>query len=438
MDAPSSANRRLSQISGRGALVPLVPLVLTIGLALAGATLALTTLGGCQTSAATAAEAPSGVPVPAVRVLLVNNGTSATILGTKPPVLEGPGQASAVRLNLPDEAVAVSLSSTGWRIGDQTFGRGELTLTPTQDGSLAINGKKYRGRLRFVPRSGNAFDVVNDLDMESYLMGVLPKELPPTCNPTTYEAQAVVARTYAIFELKTAGPSRGHFDLYDDDKSQVYGGMDAETPKSQNAVRATRGQVVVHETPKGPRIFKAYFHSTSGGVTLGNDAAFNEPPIDALSAQDLGELGKASSRHNWDAFAVGKDELTRRLKLWGERRGHPVAKMAKLDKIVVAAANKHGRPTRYELIDAKGNHYSMIPEEIRWSVNTDRGSGPQLYSGWFRPINNATNIVFADGRGWGHGVGMCQWSAEAMANAGDNHLEIVTRSYPKTRVVRAY
>ncbi len=406
--------------------------------AMAGTAMVVTGLGGCQATVATAADNGSGVAVPMVRVMLFDGVTQAQILGTKPPVLEGEALESAVRLNLPGEAVAVSLSGSGWRIGDQTFVRGELTFTPAEDGSLAINGKRYRGRLRFVPRESNAFDVINDLDVESYLMGVLPKELPPTWDPKTFEAQAVVARTYAIFELKTAGPGRGHFDLYDDDKSQVYGGMDAEHAKSQNAVRATKGQVVVHETAKGPRIFKAYFHSTSGGVTLGNDAAFNEPPIDALSAQALGELGKASSRFHWDAFAVNKDELTRRLRLWGERRGHPVAKMAMIDTIVVASANQHGRPTRYELTDARGNRFSMIPEEMRWSVNTDRGTAPLLYSGWFRPINNATNIVFADGRGWGHGVGMCQWSAEAMALAGADHLTIVTRSYPKTKVVRAY
>ena len=425
---PSPLRRRLVIV---GAVAVIGLLLLTFGW-----------LPGAFSPQSAGAAAAQETAAPLVRVRLLGNTTKMNLAAGASPVLSADVLATPVRLNLPGEPVLVTLSAGGWRLGDQAFPRGELTLDPTDEetaSALEVNGTRYRGRVRLVPKGDNTFDVVNHLDVESYLMGVLPKEIPGSWTPAAHEAQAIVARTYAIFELKTTGASRGHWDLWPDDRSQVYGGLSAEHARAREAVDATRGEVVVHDTEKGPRIFKAYFHSTSGGATLGNDAAFNEPPIDALGSVALGDLGKASSRFHWDAFAVTKTELTRRIKLWGEKAGHPTKKMATLDTIEVAERNANDRPTRFELKDVRGNRYSMLPEEMRWSVNTDRGDGkPQLFSAWFRPINNKTNVVFADGRGWGHGVGMCQWSAEAMAKNGQPSRTIVARSYPNTRIVRAY
>ena len=396
-------------------------------------------LSGCKTETAGATSAAAALaPTPQVRVMLDNKTRRAFLIAERPPVLEA-GGGRPLQLNLPAEPVSLSLTPAGWQLGDQSFARGELTFTPEVDGSLAVNNKTYRGKLLFRPAGDTEFDVINIVDLESYLAGVLPQELLPNWHGETYKAQAVVARTYAIWEVKTAGPGRGYFDLYDDDRSQVYGGMDSETDKSRAATAATRGEVVVHETSEGWRIFKAYFHSTSGGVTLGNDVAFNEPPIKALSAQSLGNLGQASSRFTWDSVVMSKDEMTRRVKLWGQRRGHPVKAVGKIRRLEIADTNEFGRPTRFEIHDSGGNRYSMLPEEIRWSLNTDRPEGdPTIYSGFFVPINNQHNIVLAEGRGWGHGVGMCQWSAEGLANKGQKHTAIVVGSYPGSRVVRAY
>ena len=397
-------------------------------------------IGGCGPANAQATAAGEQLPAPLVRVLIERDVTSIKLAATSPPILESGSETGSgpVRLNLPDVPVELSLTAAEWRLGDKRFPRGELVLAQTVDGTLTVNDTAYRGRLRLVPQGRTAFDVVNDLDVESYLAGVLPKELPSHWNAATHQAQAVVARTYALYELKTAGASRGHFDVYDTDASQVYGGRTAETKKSRDAVEATRGQVVVQETDQGPRIFKAYFHSTSGGATIGNDEAFAEPPVGPLAASVTGDYGSASTRHQWEPFAVGKEELARRFVLWGERRGHPLRRLERLDRLEVVAKSSAGRPTRFEIIDGRQNHYSVTPEELRWAVNFDRGEGRELFSAWFTPINNATNIVFADGRGWGHGVGMCQWSAEGMAAAGRDYIDIVTTSYPGSRVVRAY
>ena len=393
-------------------------------------------------AAATTTTDPDALPPPTVRVLLAAKTALAHVAADRPVTLQQ-ADGSAVRLNLPKTDVAVSLDAAGWRLGDQRFPPGDLLLFPADagdDAALSLDGRRYRGRLRLRPRGDDAirFDVVNELDLENYLQGVLPKELPGHWHAEAFEAQAVVARTYAAWELKTAGPSRGYFDVYATVASQVYGGLDAETAKSRAAVRATRGQVATHPTPAGPRIFKAYFHSTCGGVTLGVESAFNEPPMKALSATKHGQACAESKYYRWTPFTLSKPELTRRLQAWGKRADHPVARMGTLDRLEVADRNEFGRPTRFKATDVRGNAFSLIAEEARWSINTDAPAESRVYSGFFEPINNQSNVVISDGGGWGHGVGMCQFAAEHWAAEGRDHVWIVGQSYPGTSVVRAY
>jgi stage II sporulation protein D len=411
-------------------------------LAVVGLLAAALTVSGCGDSSAAAGTPQAGTvdagKAPMIRVLLYRDVPVITIAADGSVIAGRTEDRPPVRLSLPDAPVRVARAARGWKIGDASIAGDVLTLTPGQDGDITLGDRSYRGRLRLVPRETGRFDVVNDLDLESYLAGVLPKELPPTWHDETFAAQAVVARTYALYEIRTAGGRRGHFDVYDNTNSQVYGGSLAETPKAREAVFRTRGQVVAQDTDVGPRIFKAYFHSTSGGVTLGADEAFNEPPSAALSPQQLGDLGNASSRFEWDPVLIDKSELTRRIKAWGERRKHPLAKMSQLVELRINRTNAFGRPTRFEIIDARGDRYVLTAEETRWAVNSDRRDAPALLSGWFKPINNPRTVVFANGRGWGHGVGMCQWSAQGMAARGDDYRQILARSYPTSSVLRAY
>ncbi|MEM1011053.1 MAG: SpoIID/LytB domain-containing protein [Planctomycetota bacterium] len=405
-------------------------------------------LVGCsdKVSANTAVVSPaSSAEVPMVRVLLQSDVPTVTIRAGGPLIAsrpDGTEDQGPVRLKLPDAPIVVTREGAGWRIGDLRLSGDVLVLQPERDEPIGVgdasNEGLYRGNVRLVPQAGGRFAVVNDIDVERYLMGVLPKEILPEWSEAAHRAQAVVARTYALYEVKTAGQRRSYFDVYDDTKSQVYGGALAETPKARRAVRETTGQVVAHETPVGLRIFKAYFHSTSGGVTLGVDDAFNQPPVTALSAQTLGDAGRLSGRFEWDPVLVSKEELTRRMTAWGKANEHPIRSMRRLHELNIISRNAHGRPNAFEAIDTVGNRYALSAEEARWSVNADRGDATPIYSGWFTPINNEKTIVFAEGRGWGHGVGMCQWSAEGFAKEGMNYRQIVARSYPETRLVRAY
>jgi SpoIID/LytB domain protein len=90
------------------------------------------------------------------------------------------------------------------------------------------------------------------------------------------------------------------------------------------------------------------------------------------------------------------------------------------------------------MTDARGVRYSVSGEELRTACNTNPNGGPTLMSSFFHPNIAGDSIQFADGHGWGHAVGMCQWCAQAMALRGMPHEQIVRFSYPGAVLVRAY
>jgi stage II sporulation protein D len=123
---------------------------------------------------------------------------------------------------------------------------------------LTLNGVGYRGELQVKRESGQLL-VVNVVRLDLYLRGVVPYEMPTGWHAAAYQAQAVVARSYA---LATMHPN-ADFDMYADDRSQVYGGIPAERPETSLALGATAGQVLTY----GGRVITAYYHSSSGGRT---------------------------------------------------------------------------------------------------------------------------------------------------------------------------
>lgn len=146
---------------------------------------------------------------------------------------------------------------------------GPVTLV-TPEGATA-----YRGRLRSAAAddAGLVRDTVNRVSLEDYLRGVVPREVPALWEPDAVRAQAVAARTYAAFERSR--PQAEHYEICDTDRCQVYGGADAEHPASDDAIRATRRQVLVQD---GEPVF-AQFSASNGGYSVAG-------PFDYLPARE--------------------------------------------------------------------------------------------------------------------------------------------------------
>jgi stage II sporulation protein D len=279
--------------------------------------------------------------------------------------------------------------------------------------------------------------VINDVNLEDYLKGVLASELPQTWLDETYKAQAIVSRTYALYEVKSK-PGGTSYDLFGDERSQMYGGVSAETDRARRAVAATTGTVVVAGLPRHEHIIKTYFSSCCGGVGQSAADAFGDPPSVALTEQAVGTLCSASPHFNWGPIVISKTELTSRIRKYGRLNNRPEQYMSALARLDISGYNSLGRPVRFVATDVRGDKYEFTGEQIRQAVNTDSTATTKLFSSFFRIDIEPTAIGFVDGHGSGHGVGMCQWSAEARAQQGMQYDEIVHKAYPGTMLVQAY
>jgi stage II sporulation protein D len=158
---------------------------------------------------------------------------------------------------------------------------------------LRFSGHRYRGLLR-VRSQGGRVSAVNDVGLEQYVRGVVAWEMPSSWHPEALKAQAVVARTYGLVSRKS-----GWFDLYDDTRSQVYGGVRAETPSTNDAVNATRREVVRWN---GELAWTLY-HSTSGGKTVSREDEWDLSGMPYLASVD-DPHDAISPHHTWgpDAY----------------------------------------------------------------------------------------------------------------------------------------
>lgn len=181
-----------------------------------------------------------------------------------------------------------------------------VTLRAAGGGLLTVGDKSYRGALR-VERSGKKLELVNVVALETYLLGVVPGEMPKDWPLEALKAQAVAARTYAVANLV----ANRAFDLYSDARSQLYYGAEAESPGPTRAVTETRGQVLSYEGAPA----ETFYFSSSGGKTLSALDAFGQDLPYLVSVDDPWD--ETSPNHRWQTQVLGGLQLARRLGLRG-------------------------------------------------------------------------------------------------------------------------
>lgn len=219
-------------------------------------------------------------PIAKVRVLLAEGRSSARISSPVPySVKDGSGvvtQLPAGEMTVkPDLRVIVDGKPTGLP--------GPLAFLPGKGGLLQFDGKEYRGEIRLSLVTG-ALQVIDVLALDSYLLGVVPGEVPKEWPTAALQAQAVAARSYALASIVKSRP----YDLYSDTRSQVYYGVAAEAPTTSAAVKATRGQILSY----AGKVATTFYYSSSGGRTASSKDVFGvelpylktrEDPWDTLS-----------------------------------------------------------------------------------------------------------------------------------------------------------
>ncbi len=278
--------------------------------------------------------------------------------------------------------------------------QGTLKLN-TEDESLQVNGARFRGDLRLIPTAGG-FHVANDVMLEDYLKSVVPSESPASWPQQSLQAQAMAARTYAVANWgkhKASG-----FDMNDDTSDQVYKGMKTEHPGTQEAVKATTGQIITH----GNKPITALFFSTSGGYT---DSAKEVWGVDLPYIQPVKDFDQAASRYRWTL-----ERSTRQIEQALEKLGHNVGAIQHIEPLT---HTPQGRVKTLKVIGSRGS-VTLNSNKFRFAA--------RLYSTKWKVQKQGQNFVF-NGGGWGHALGMSQWGARQMAADGYLAKDIVKHYY---------
>ena len=310
----------------------------------------------------------------------------------------------------------------------------------SHDGSVSINGRRYRGELVFAA-GDSGVQVVNRLGLEAYLRGVVPRELGTRSagDRAALEAQAVAARSYAVTRL---APGTRAYDVTATTSDQVYGGVDAENAAADAAVSATEGLVLVYQG----RVVSAPYHSTCGGSTAEPAEIWrsrNEPFLQRVSDRIPGTdryYCDIAPRFRWERSWRG-DSLSaiveRYLRTYAQVPAGPVGAMR---DITVEGRTPSGRVAAI-LVETTRGRFRVRANDIRYVLRSP--GGELLNSTYFSPEVLASpdgrlSRLTIRGLGYGHGVGMCQWGAIGRARAGQDFRTILRTYFPGTSVARAY
>jgi SpoIID/LytB domain protein len=212
-------------------------------------------------------------------------------------------------------------------------------------------------------------DAVNVLGLEQYLQGVVAQEMPSAWPEEALKAQAVAARSYALAHLV-----RGkHFDVYADVRSQVYGGIQGEHPRTTAAVQATKGEVILWEGKPAD----ALFHSTSGGTTLDAAEVFGKPVPYLVGVED--PHSALSPVHRWGPTPVAEATLRKGLKLRAPVTALKLTRGAsgRVSRVDVTAGTVSTRISGADLRRAAGLRSTWITQLATLSVT--RPGGPVVY-----------------------------------------------------------
>jgi stage II sporulation protein D len=281
----------------------------------------------------------------------------------------------------------------------------------TEGTTIILDGRRYRGTFSIAVAPGG-IEAVNHVPIEEYLYGVVPEEMSHKWKPEALMAQAVAARTYALY-VKEKSKDKP-YDVEATTFSQVYGGYDAETTASNLAVNATRGQVITYDG----KLIISYFHANSGGYT---EDARNVWNVDVPYLKGIYDRFSENIPGDTWEYYLSYDVIRNRL----NKEGLNIRWIRALQP---AGSSRSGRCLQMRVVSDKGT-FVFTSNNFRIKVG-----GTKLKSTRFQTRVYGRGVFFR-GNGYGHGVGMSQWGANRMAEAGFNYKAILEHYYRGTRLI---
>ena len=303
----------------------------------------------------------------------------------------------------PMSALAAKLNNTNITLADRVTAA-ELIIEPQDNGHVWIGDRWYRGTTRLI-RQKNGITVINNVDLEDYLYSVVGAEAVSSWPIEALKAQAVAARSYALY--KSIKESNGVYDVDTTVGTQVYKGLDTEYTTTHEAVNSTLGQVMTYND----EVILAAFHSSSGGYTENVEDVWSSPLPYLRSVVDY---DRQSPVFEWQQLIPVK-KIKSLVAGIGQIKGLQPAKMT-----------PHGRIITMKVTGDRGSK-TVSGKELREAL--------ELRSTLFRISTEGENLRIK-GRGYGHGLGLSQWGAYYLAQQGVDYNQILAHYYQNANLTK--
>ncbi|MFH1758179.1 MAG: SpoIID/LytB domain-containing protein [Pseudomonadota bacterium] len=291
------------------------------------------------------------------------------------------------------------------RVKGHSISARALVLTSARS-PLTINGRRYRSQIRIFPGPNRDLWVINELPLEEYLVGLINCEISSQWSLDALKAQAVTARTFATFQK--GNRSEGLYDVDASVNDQVYAGIGLEDHRSRRAVKETEGELLLYQ---GKPIFAVY-HACCGGKTefpeylwTGNFSYLKS--IVCTYCLD-------SPHFLWN-YQVDAESLAKVLGSMGFLS-------QRVREIQIGERNESRRVLQL-LIRGERDQGEIPGKEFRRLLGYDQLRSTNFW------LKESDGVFLFSGLGWGHGVGLCQWGAKGMADAGIDYRSILKYYY---------
>lgn len=384
-----------------------------------------------------------------------------------------------------DTKVLSQVPKTSFIVNGYRYQRDELNILSNRRqinvtlGDDTSTQRLYAGTLKLQPNAYGTYTLVNRVPLETYLRGVVPHEIGLAAPRTTIEAQAILARTYVMRNLRRFAID--NYQLCADTQCQVYKGLDGAAPASDRAIAATRNQVLTYQN----ELVDALYSSTTGGITAsftdvwnGADRPYLRAVVDSVySIWDLSRFSLADERNlrafinrtegfneqGWDVFRWRKEStlenIAQGLRQYLGNRRHPMANLTQVTGMQVIERSPAGRVRKLEIQTDKGRlvlekdeilralyaptstlfylepmYEEVLPPASPSAMTTEDASPSGApTSAPATPTQVLKGYTFVGG-GLGHGVGMSQTGAYRLGELGWSSERILSFYYPGTQL----
>lgn len=279
----------------------------------------------------------------------------------------------------------------------------KLTSLGDMKGILYANGSRYSGNIK-VWKGDKGLYIINELPVEEYIENVVAAEIGASWEIEAIKAQAVISRTYAFYKIMLSGNSR--FNITSSVLNQAYKGNNTKVQITY-AVRETRGEILTYNG----KPIEAFYHSTCGGRTEDPAEVFGRSYPYLKSVESVCPL---SPYWSWER-KIPVTEIEKAVNITG------------IKNITINSFTSTNR-VRDILIASETGKTILKATELRKLLGWNRLPSTSFH------LSRAGDSIIFDGKGYGHGVGLCQWSALQMAKEGRNYREILSFFYPGTEI----